>query len=103
MSSGNGLRVTKFSKNFSKGLWKAFNQYPVAFNSFPNDKFHSSKLEEFSNLMKMAESSPNRQKRLWEKEKLHVTSNFSFSQSVLKRFVRQACKSQGLFGKGLNS
>ena len=31
-----------------------------------------------SNVMKMAESSPNRKKTLWEKEKLLVTSNFSF-------------------------
>ena len=37
----------------------------------------------------------------WEKEKLLVTSNFSFSHSVFKRLVQQTCKSQGLFGKGL--
>ena len=55
-----------------------------------------------SNLMKMAERSQNRSKTLWEKEKLLVTSNFSFSHSVFKRLVLQTRKDQGLFGKGLN-
>ena len=54
------------------------------------------------NLMKMAESSPIGKKTLWEKEKLLVTSNFSFSLSVFKRVVLQTHKNQGLFGKGLN-
>ena len=36
-----------------------------------------------------------------EKEKLLVTSNFSFSHSVFKRLVQQTRKNQGLFGKGL--
>ena len=36
-----------------------------------------------------------------EKEKLLVTSNFSFSHSVFKRFRLQTCKNQGLWGKGL--
>ena len=49
----------------------------------------------------MAESSPNGYKTLWEKKKLLVTSNFSFSYSVFKRFVLQTRKNQGLFGKGL--
>ena len=51
--------------------------------------------------MKMAVSSPNRYKTLWEKEKLLVTSNFSFSHGVFKRLVLQTHKNQGLFGKGL--
>ena len=38
---------------------------------------------------------------LWEKEKLLITSNFSFSHGVFKRLVLQTCKKQGLFGKGL--
>ena len=42
-------------------------------------------------------------KTLWEKEKLLVTSNFSFSHSVFKRFVLQPPKNQGLFGKGLRA
>ena len=55
-----------------------------------------------SKLMKMAESSPNGCKTLWEKEKLLVTSNFSFSHSVFKRLVLQTRRNQGLFGNGLN-
>ena len=51
--------------------------------------------------MKMAESSPNGLKTLWEKEKLLVTSDFSFSHSVFKKLVLQTGKNQGLFGKGL--
>ena len=51
----------------------------------------------------MAESSPKGQKTLWEKVKLLVTSNFTFSHSVFKRLVMQTRKNQGLFGKGLNS
>ena len=54
-----------------------------------------------SNLIEMAEGSPKGWKTLWEKEKLLVTSNFSFSHSVSKRFVIHTCKNQGLFGKGL--
>ena len=53
-----------------------------------------------SNLMKMAESSPNDKKTLWEKEKLLVTSNFSFSHNVFKTLVLQTHKNQVLFGKG---
>ena len=51
----------------------------------------------------MAEGSPKGWKTLWEKEKLLITSNFSFSCSVFKRLVLQACKSQGLFGKELKN
>ena len=51
--------------------------------------------------MEMAECSVNGLKTLCEKEKLHVTSNFSFSHSVFKRLVLQKRKNQGLFGKGL--
>ena len=41
-------------------------------------------------------------KTLREKEKLLVTSNFSFSHRVFKRVLLQTRKNQGLFGKGLN-
>ena len=50
----------------------------------------------------MSESSSNSWKTLWEKEKLHVTSNFSFSHSFFKSLVLQTRKNKGLFGKGLN-
>ena len=49
----------------------------------------------------MAESFPKGYKTLWEKEKLLVTSNFSFYLSVFKRLGLQTRKTQGLFGKGL--
>ena len=49
----------------------------------------------------MAESSPKGQKTLWEKEKLLVTSNLSFSHRVFKRFVLQTRKNKGLFRKRL--
>ena len=38
---------------------------------------------------------------LWEKEKLLVTSNFSFSCSVFKRLVLQTHENKGLFRKEL--
>ena len=38
---------------------------------------------------------------MWEKEKLLVTSNFSFSHSVFDRLVLQTGKNQGLCRKGL--
>ena len=38
---------------------------------------------------------------MWEKEKLLIMSNFSFSNSVFKRLLLQTRKNQGLFGKGL--
>ena len=49
----------------------------------------------------MAESSRKGEKTLWKKEKLLITSNFSFSRSVFKTLVRQTRKNLGLFGKGL--
>ena len=49
----------------------------------------------------MAESPPKGQKTLWEKEKLLVTSNFSFSHSVCKRLVLQTRKTRACLGKGL--
>ena len=76
------------------------------FNPFPNDKsLDSSKLKEFAdNNFKFDENGRMFSKQvetLWEKEKLLVTSNFSFSHGVFKRLVLQTCKNQGLFGKGL--
>ena len=49
----------------------------------------------------MAESYPNAQKTLWEKEKLLVASNFSFSHSVFKRLVSQGHQKVSLCGNGL--
>ena len=44
----------------------------------------------------MTENSPKGWKTLWEKEKLLVTSNFSFSRSVFKRSILQTREKQGL-------
>ena len=52
-------------------------------------------------MMKMAESYPDGWKTLWEKEKLLVTSNFSFSHSVFKRLVSQGRQKVSLCGNGL--
>ena len=49
----------------------------------------------------MAESSQQGYKHPWEKEKLLVTSNFSFSHIVFKRLVMQTRKNRSLFGEGL--
>ena len=54
-----------------------------------------------SNLMTVAESYPNGKLTLREKEKLLITSNFSFSHSVFKTLILQTHKNKGLFGKGL--
>ena len=39
---------------------------------------------------------------MWEKEKLLIMRNFSFSHSVFKRPVQQIPKNKGLFGKELS-
>ena len=39
---------------------------------------------------------------MWEKEKLLITSNFSFSHSVFKRLVSQGRQKVSLYGNGLN-
>ena len=50
--------------------------------------------------MKTAESSLNRQKTLWVKEKLLVTSNFFFPHSFFKRSVSQGRQKVSLCGNG---
>ena len=79
-------------------------------NSFPNDKFYAlpnskSLHTTISNLIKKKKKRQKGlqkgRKTLWEKEKLLVTSDFSFYHSVFKRLVLQTRKNQGLFGKGL--
>ena len=52
--------------------------------------------------MKIAESSPKGKKALREKEKLLVTSNFSFSHSVFKGLVLQTWKNKDSFGRLLD-
>ena len=53
------------------------------------------------NSIKLAESALKGQETLWEKVKLLITSNFSFSHSVFERLVLQTNKNQGLCGKEL--
>ena len=54
-----------------------------------------------SNLTKMAENYPNGYKTQWEKEKLLITSKFSFSHSVFKRLVSQGRQKVSFYGNGL--
>ena len=65
----------------------------------------SPKLKKFAdNNLKFAENGRNFFKWVENtvgKEKLLVTSNFSFSYSTFKRLALQTCKSKGLFRKGL--
>ena len=49
----------------------------------------------------MEERYQNGKKTLWEKEKLLVTSNFSFSHSVFKRLVSQGHQRVSLCGNGV--
>ena len=49
----------------------------------------------------MVESFPNEEKTLEEKEKLLVTSNFSFFHRIFERSLLETLKNKGLFGKGL--
>ena len=53
------------------------------------------------NLTKLEESYPYGLKTLWEKDKLLVTSNFSFSHSVFNRLVSQGRQKASLCGNGL--
>ena len=103
-------------KSFSHIIFKSFllqdcfTLYHIvpSFNPFPDDKFYKlpnrkSLQTTILSLMKMGESSPKGLKTLWEKEKLLVTSNFSFSHSVFKSVLLQSRKNQGLFGKALTT
>ena len=77
-------------------------------NPLPYDKFWTLPISKtlqttILNLMKIPERSPNRLKTLWEKGKLLVTSNFSFSHSVFKRLVMQTRKKPGLVSEKANT
>ena len=65
----------------------------------------SSKLKEFADdIFKFDEKGikfSTGYKTLWEKKKLLIVSNFSFSHSVFERRVLRTPKNKGLFGKGL--
>ena len=95
--------IFSFSYNVFFPIWHR--NYFLTLSQTTNFRLQNSKglQTAISNLMKMIESSPNGLKMLWEKEKLLITSNFSFSHSVFKRLVLQKCKNQGLFGKGFSN
>ena len=83
---------------------QAISPYPTVFSKglFPRGvkRCHCSGLILDDNL-KFDENGRKFSKRLWEKEKLLLTSNFSFSHNVFKRLVQQTFKNKGLFGKEL--
>ena len=83
---------------------KSSREWQLTFSQTTNLRlFQTQRLcrRQFQILITMAESSPNGYKTLWKREKLLVTSNFSFSHSVFKRRVLHTRKNQGLFGKEL--
>ena len=81
-------------------LWVWSNSWQAQnINPFPNDKFqtlpNSKSLQTtISNLMKMAESFPNRSKTMWEKEVLLVKSNFPFPTLFSKDLYRRCMKNR---------
>ena len=72
-----------------------FMKHKSPLNSFPNNKFYSSKLKD-DNLKFDA----NDKILLTGGKHCEKMSNFSFSHSVFKRVVLRTRKNQGLFGKG---
>ena len=79
-----GLIVTLYSVLCVPRKSQKISFHHTSNNPFPNDKCYmlpnpKSLQTTISNLMKMAASSLNEKKTLWEKEKLLVTSNFSSS------------------------
>ena len=86
------------------GIFLMFLNAMIYIQPFPKRQIlDSSKLKEFAeNNFKFEEHGRNFSRRL-EKEKLLVSSIFSFSHSVFERLVLQTCKNQGLFGKGLKA
>ena len=79
--------------------------YETLLNPFPNDKhLDSSKLKEFAddNLKfdKIGRKLSKRVENMWEKEKLLVTSNFSFSHTVFKDMYGRHVKTRACLGEG---
>ena len=77
----------------------------LSFNPLPDDKFSTSKLKEFAeDNFKLDENGRKLSERVENtvgKEKLLVTSNFSYSNSVFKRHVSQGRQKVSLCGNGL--
>ena len=77
----------------------------VAFN--PTTTTMAKNLKEFADnnfeFDEIGKKFSKRAEKLWDKEKLLIQSNFSFSHGVFKRLVPQLSKNNGLFGKGLKA
>ena len=85
-----GLHVSNQSNHDVKSFLNPFLRQQILDSPKPKE-FADDPL----NLMKLTESSPNGYKTLWEKDKLLVTSNFSFSHTVFKRLEPLTLKIQG--------
>ena len=92
--------ISPFTTVFSKGLFPGGIKSVIVWEWVKEFADNNFKFDE--NSKKISKHVENTLKTLWEKEKLLVMNNFSFSQSVFKRRVLQTRKNQGLFGKGLN-
>ena len=92
----------------------AFSPFPTMFSNPIKDKFrHLSHIQivicksfaaNAENNLEFHENGGKLSKRVeiwWEKGKLLVMSNFSFSHSVFKRPILQTYQNKGLFGRGL--
>ena len=95
--------IFSYSSNIFYPMKDKFNIQPIT----RRQVFDSSKLKKFADdnfkFDKNGRKLSNRVKTLWEKEKLLVTSNFSFSHSVFKRLVSQGCQKVSLCGNGLSN
>ena len=106
-------------------LYPPQNNFQFFINPFPNNKFYTSKLKEIAddnfkfdqdgkkfskwveNTVGKGEIARSEQFLLFpqcfQKAKLLVTSNFSFSHSVFKRLLSQGRQKASLCGNGLNT
>ena len=93
LSSANAFNLVMFKVlSFGKGS----NHYQTTnFRRFQTERVCRRQFQK-------AEGYPNRQKTLWEKEKLLVTHNFSFSHSIFKGLVSQGRQKVSLCGNGLS-
>ena len=80
-------------------IWRNLTLSQTTILDLPKLRVFRRKFQIYDSEMKMAECSQNGSKTLWEKEKLLLTNNFSFSHSVFQRLLLQKLKIQGLFGK----
>ena len=95
------LRIIKLQKKFFG--WCSLKRLRSLLTLSQTTNFRPFHFKDFADgNFRFDKSSPNGLKKLWEKEKLLATSNFSFYHSVSKRLLLHTRKNQGLFGKGLS-